>query len=64
MIRMEISIQRYTLFIAAQIMPTYGLVGCLLATVDLQHLKAKLDFEGNTLKFQNPNYVPLKVVDD
>ena len=61
MIRFDIKIQGYTFNIAAQVIPTYGLVSCLLGTIDLKRLRAKLDFETNTLKFKIPSDVPFKI---
>lgn len=63
MIRFSIKIQNYTFSIAAQVMPTYGLVSCLLGTADLKRLRAQLDFSSNTLRFRIPDHSAFKVVE-
>ena len=63
MIRLTIKIQNYTFSIAAQIMPSYGLVACLLGTVDLKRLQAQLDFSTNTLCFKVPKDAAFKIAE-
>jgi len=61
-IRFPVRIQGYDFSLCAQVMPTCGLVSCLLGTADLRRLRAQLDFATHTLKFFIPDRVPFKAV--
>ena len=52
MLRFDVNVKGYTFNIAAQVIPTFGLVSCLSGTTDLKLLQARLDFEDNTLFLQ------------
>jgi len=51
------NIQGFDIPISAHVVPSFGLIKCLLGTQDLKHLKANLDFEHNILKFNLPKTV-------
>jgi predicted aspartyl protease len=56
-IHFDCQIQGVAIPISAHIVPSFGLVNCLLGTNDLKRLKATLDFDHNILKLTLPNTV-------
>lgn len=60
-LRFQVHIQGYVFYITARILPTVGLVSCLLGTPDLKELRATLDFEANLLRFKIPTDAPFRI---
>ncbi len=54
MINFKVSVNGHEIGISAYLVPTMGLIPCLLGNNDLERLKAVLDFEKHTLRFRKP----------
>ncbi len=63
-LKITIKINGHEMRISPYIVPTMGLIPCLLGSADLASIGASLDFSTNVLRFRKPKNTSLKVVNN